>query len=160
METVTITNNDLRVAYLVGAERHYRSLVSKRKSSFPFKYAGQGWANHILGACSEIAVARFLNVHHGGGIDTFGASDLDGVECEIRSSETVPRIREKDTKPVIGVKYFAEEPLRFEILGWVYPAEIRARDDWRKYDPPSWYPSAEAWRSIYTFLETARPCSF
>lgn len=160
MVIVNITLNDLRVAYLVGAERHYRSLVSKRKSSFPFKYAGQGWATHIIGACSELAVARFLNKHWGGGIDTFNASDLDGINCEIRSSESLPRIRLNDSNPVIGVQYFADEPLKFAILGWVFPAEVRAHDEWQKYEPPNWYPPLNAWRSIHTFLEMSNPCSF
>jgi hypothetical protein len=145
-----------RMAAEVGFFRQLKALTRNDAPAFPERYPGQLWYNHIAGACAELAVAKYLGVYWGGGVDTFNVSDMEGHDFEIRFSPVgKPKVRPRDTRPVIAVTGNAPQVTRFEIVGWISPAEAR-RDEWQSKDEPiCWFPPRTAWHSIDT-LEVTR----
>ena len=132
------------------------ALEKSSAPAFPERHPGQLWYGHIGGACAELAVAKYLGVYWGGAIDTYNTSDMEGHDFEVRFSPVgKPKVRPRDTRKVIAVMGNAPQVKRFEIVGWISPAEAR-RDEWKSEDHPiCWFPPRTAWRSIDT-LEVTR----
>lgn len=161
---VTLVDYEFRNAALIGFTRAVNSILKKSKSYFPEKYEGQTWHNNILGACGEAAVAKFLNVYWGGGVDTYNQSDLIGYPCEIRTTThkvLKPKIRPKDSGIIIAVVADPKDKMRFKIWGWL-DAQKGKQDEWYHADQdslnpsPCWFPPLDVWHDMTTLPKESK----
>jgi len=154
-QIVKLLDYEYRNASFVGYSRNVNSVLKNGINYFPEKYAGQAWYNSILGACGEAAVAKFLNVYWGAGVDTFKQSDLLGYQCEIRTTHAdkpCPKIRPTDTGIVIAVIASPNYKTTFKIWGWLDVLE--KQEDWYYADQnspkpkPCWFPPLDVWHTM------------
>lgn len=152
--SVRLTQYEAHMAAMVGFHRQFKAMQDRRKALFAEQYPGQLWYNHIGGACAECAVSKRLGLYWGGGVDTFDATDIDGQDFEVRFSPSgKPKVRERDTRTIIGVCGSAPGITEFQIWGWIRAEDAR-REEWRSAPsadrPPCWFPPAHAWNHIDT----------
>jgi len=157
--TIKLLDYEFRNASFVGYSRCVNSVLKNGINYFPEKYAGQAWYNSILGACGEAAVAKYLNVYWGAGVDTFKQSDLWGYQCEIRTTHAdkpCPKIRPSDTGIVIAVIASPNFQTTFKIWGWLN-AEEGKKPEWYYDDKnPCWFPPLDVWHDMYTLPKESK----
>jgi hypothetical protein len=149
--TIILKQHEVQAAALVGFRRQLNASIRNDTPSFPERYPGQLWYNHIAGACAECAVAKYLRTFWDMSVDTFNTTDLPGWDCEIRFSPTgKPKVKPRDTRNIIAVVGDAARISHYEIWGWL-PASEAKQDEWASNnDPPCWFPPKEAWNDIAT----------
>jgi hypothetical protein len=151
--TIRLQRHEVQSAALVGFRRQLLASLRNDTPSFPERYPGQLWYNHIAGACAECAVARHLGVYWDMSVDTFNTTDLPGWNCEIRFSPAgKPKVKPRDTRRIIAVTGEPGNISAYTILGWL-PAKEAMRPEWESTDLPTcWFPPPDAWRDISTIL--------
>lgn len=162
--TIELLDYEFRNASLVGYSRCVNAVLKNGINYFPEKYPGQEWYNSIIGACGEAAVAKYLNVYWGAGVDTWKQSDLFGYQCEIRTTHAnnaCPKIRPTDNRIVIAVIASPNFKTRFKIWGWLY-AEAGKQDAWYHADQnsakpkPCWFPPLAEWYEMDTLPKESK----
>lgn len=163
-QIVKLLDYEFRNASLVGYTRTLNALLKNGQNYFPEKYEGQAWYNGILGACGEVAVAKFLNVYWGAGVDTFKQPDLLGYKCEIRTTrafDPCPKIRSTDSGIVIAVIASANYKTTFKVWGWLYADEAKQDayyyDDQKSTFPkPCWFPPLDVWHEMHSLPKESK----
>lgn len=93
-------------------------------------YEGDGWSEHIEGACGEIAVAKALGLYWNGSVDTFKlGDDVPGLQVRTRSRDTYELIvRPNDPDDATWVLVTGRTPM-FWIRGWIFGRDAK-RQEW------------------------------
>jgi hypothetical protein len=82
---VTLTEQELEHAALIGAKRYYESVTHSRKDNHGLSPDQvSGLCLHIEGACGEAAVAKWSGQYWGGDTCTFKAGDI-GQRVQVRT---------------------------------------------------------------------------
>lgn len=129
MPTITLTPDDLAVAFHLATDRLIESLRNGRRDSVWVKdNVIDEWTPHCLGACGEIAVSKMLWVYPRFGVKQFsgGESDLrmapSGLELEIRA-RSKPHYELKITKrdrPERAYVLVRGVPPVLDVAGWCF----------------------------------------
>lgn len=126
---VSLTLAETMMAAQVGINRHGAAI--KNGNHDKHGADGPGWNFHIEGACGECCVAKYLNVHWDGSVNTFRTGNDVGawqVRTRSRHSYELPIRKDDDVaKNFILVTGIAP---RFIIRGYFLAGEARAHDDW------------------------------
>jgi hypothetical protein len=137
---VTLESYELELASEVGRRRQAAAIRDKRLPRFPERYPGELWANHIQGACGELAVAKLFGWYWPGHVDTFHEPDfvVNSLRYDVRwSSNGKAKVRPDERVIVIGVAGQAPE---MYVMGAISAHYARQRDDWYCADaPPCWF---------------------
>jgi hypothetical protein len=150
MYEVRLERYELEMAGQVGSRRQISAVLRGSEPRYPESTPGQLHDNHIRAAMSELAVAKYLNVHWGGHYDTYTKiPDVGGYEVRY-SPLPYLKIKDDDHGKVISVKakFFKPNedkkiiPPVFMIMGW-YGASDGKQDkwlnDWGKKGPPAYF---------------------
>jgi len=139
---VTLTWPEMQLATNVGMLRQLSALQKMRPDRYDKGANGLGpFEKHILGAQSELAVAKLLNVFWSGTIGEIDKPDLigrDGERLQVRSrsrgdGELILHPADLDTD-----KFFlvcATGPQTFNVAGWLFAADGKRQEYWRENAP-------------------------
>jgi hypothetical protein len=116
---VELDINELYVALMVGGRRRIESLCAGREDT-KYYAVENALESDIQAAGSELAYAKFRNVHWNAGVDTFKGPDI-GTNVQIRHSK-LPHasliLRPADSDDEYYVLVTGEFPI-FKIVGWL-----------------------------------------
>lgn len=143
MQEITLTKAELYLAAMIGVMRHISSIVNGRQDQHGFDGSdGDGWKNHIEGACGEFATAKAKNWLWNGSINTFhNAGDVGKVEVRTRTKhhyELIVRSNDNDAVPFVLVTGIAPT---YRVHGWIYGREAK-REEWSQNHggrPPAYF---------------------
>ena len=113
---IKLSWHEVAMASEIGRLRNLTSIKNNRKHTAGYK--GNGWDNHIEGACGELAVAKCLDRYWDGSIDTFKAPDLCGFQVRTALTHKSLIIRPVDSNDEIFVLVTGICP-DYEIHGWI-----------------------------------------
>jgi hypothetical protein len=126
---IQLTWHEAAMASEVGRLRQLVSVKAGRLDQHGF--AGDGWSEHIEGACGEQAVAKALNVYWDGSIDSFKRDDLPGLQVRTRSRHDWDLIvRPNDPDQAVFVLVTGRCP-SYLVQGWIRGCDAK-RPDWLK----------------------------
>lgn len=92
-------------------------------------YDGEGWSEHIEGACGEMAVAKMLGIFWDGSVNTWKANDLPGIQVRTRSRHHYDLIvRPGDDDQATWVLITGRCP-SYRVRGWIDGREAK-RPEW------------------------------
>ena len=136
---ITLSWHEAAMASEVGRLRQLASVKAGRQDQHGF--SGDGWSEHIEGACGEAAVAKALNIFWDGSIDAFSRDDLPGLQVRTRSQHDWDLIvRPHDADQAIWVLVTGRCP-SYLVHGWIYGHEAKAPAWLRTYGgrPPAYF---------------------
>lgn len=111
----------------IGRLRHLVSV--KRGLLDQHGFTGDGWAEHIEGACGELAVAKALGRYWDGSVNTFEQPDLPGLQVRTRSQTYYDLIvRPADSDDDLFVLVTGRCP-RYVVRGWIKGADAK-QEQW------------------------------
>src|SRR5262245_42023430 len=120
MNEVTLDWYELMLATACGGLREFEAQRLGAQHDPPLDANGRGETNHVVGACAELAVAKFLHSYWFAGINCFGEPDVwPNVEVRYtfkKDGGLFVRQRDKDDRPYVLVRGAIP---RFEIVGWI-----------------------------------------
>jgi hypothetical protein len=131
MITVTLTWSEMKFGADVGVMRRVSAIVRDRK-----EFYGQPEINEydrdVLGAQSELAVAKGLNLFWSGALGDTKAKDVGGF-IQVRANKKrhhrlTLHPSDDDGDPFVCV--FCQAP-RFHLLGWVWASAGKLTDYWK-----------------------------
>lgn len=125
MIEVKLTESEMRMAAGVGIDRQIQSVV--RGLQDKHGYTGNGWDIHILGALTELVVAKHFGLYWEGGVNTFKKPDVAGYQ--IRYNNTTPNyliIRPEDDVKETYICVVGKAPTFF-IAGWMTGKEAKVK---------------------------------
>lgn len=130
MPEITLSWHEAAMASEIG---RLRQLVSvKRGLLDQHGYSGDGWSEHIEGACGELAVAKALGRYWDGSVNTFEQPDLPGLQVRTRSQPYYDLIvRPSDSDEDLYVLVTGRCP-RYFVRGWVTGAEAK-KEQWLQH---------------------------
>jgi hypothetical protein len=138
-QIVTLERYELELARYVGIQRNGRGNDDGRGLRFQEKYTGESYANHILAAMAEIAVAKFMCSYWSGSVDTFTSLPDVMPNIEVRWTRMQKaKVKENDTHKIVCVT--GNEPT-FTIQGYIWPErgmQIGSRESFNK-GKPAWF---------------------
>lgn len=123
---VTLNASELQHAAFVGCRRQIEAMCAGRQHIAGFD--GIGWDLHIEGACGELAVAKALNVHWGGAVNTFKlGDDVEGAGLQVRTRskhgyELLVRPGDAPDAAYVHVTGVAPD---FVVHGWLFGREAQ-----------------------------------
>lgn len=82
--TIHFTWSEMMMAVIVGVQRQMSSLRKGSDDRF-VKEGAKGWDAHIEGAIGEFAVAKALNIHWAGTLDTYKRGGDIGANVQVRN---------------------------------------------------------------------------
>lgn|SRR5262245_13193766 len=128
MTTITLTWSEVRIAALVGCQRHVEAL--SRQLQNRQRADDDGWRIHIEGAAGEMAAARALGMYWPMTVNTFrSAGDVGRIEVRTRSRadyQLIIRDDDRDQAPFVLVR--GQIPT-FDVVGWTYGGHGK-RPEW------------------------------
>jgi len=125
----------------------FRQLAAMKKGlDDKHGFAGEGWSEHVEGACGELAVARFLGIYWDGGINTFKKPDLPGLQVRTRSRDSydlIVRPGDSDLDRFVLVTGRCPE---YQIRGWITGSNAKKSDYLQVYGgrPAAYFVPASA----------------
>jgi hypothetical protein len=123
MKPVTLTWYEAAMASEIGRLRQLASVKAGRQDQHGF--TGDGWSEHIEGACGECAVAKVLGIYWNGSIDAFKDDDLPGLQVRTRSLHDWDLlVRPQDSDSAIWVHVTGRCP-DYRIHGWLHGYEAK-----------------------------------
>ena len=155
MNVVLLSSYELITAAGVGIRRQVAAMA--RGLPDRHGYDGDGWAEHIEGACGEMAVAKLLGVYWPGSVNTFKAGgDVALLQVRTRSRhdyDLLVRPADKDLE-AIYVHVTGRAP-EFRVWGWMRCGDCRRDAWWRTHGdrPGAWFVPAAALQDI-AFIPT------
>ena len=153
--TVTLTMHEINMAANVGLMRQLCALKAGKHDAHGFD--GDGWSEHIEGACGELAVAKILGRYWDGSVNTFKADDLPGLQIRTRSRHDYDLIvRPGDDDQAVWVLVTGRCP-EYRVRGWINGAEAKRAEWLRNYGgrPAAYFVPAEQLRGIEEIGATA-----
>jgi hypothetical protein len=134
---ITLNANEMLVATYIGSRRNAEALHRKRKPRFPEKTPGELWGFHIEAAHAELAVAKYLGVYWGFGVNTFHTPDIVNTPFEVRwSTKDCLKVRPDDKGIVISVTGTCPN---YEIKGWIHAEEAKHEAFLNKQKPECYF---------------------
>lgn len=131
---ITLTEQELEYAAMIGAKRHYESVIHGRKHNPPLKADDIGLWLHIEGACGELAVAKWSGKYWGGDICTFKAADIgERVQVRTRSKhdyDLIVRDNDNDEHAFILVTGVG---IDFTLRGWIWGRDAKRPEFLKTY---------------------------
>lgn len=140
----------------IGRLRQLSSVRHGRKDQHGFK--GEGWNEHIEGACGELAVAKALNLYWNGSIDTFKENDLPGLQIRTRSKHDYDLIvRPDDSNESKWVLVTGRCP-EYDVRGWIQGIDAKKPEWQQTYGnrPAAFFVPAAALNPIETIIEVIK----
>lgn len=135
MVMIELTPSELHHAAMVGSTRQFEAATRGRRNAHGMSDdAWRGLANHICGACGEIAVAKALGIYWGGETNTFAAPDLaDGIQVRTRREHYMDLIvREGDHNQHRFYLVTGIAP-RLVVHGWIKGLDAKRKEWLRTY---------------------------
>lgn len=135
---VTLTIHEMYSAGLVGFRRQLESIHKNRAPRFKEKVAGELFGKHILAAMSEMAVAKYLNIHWGAHVNSFGKPDVGPYEVRWSMMPKM-KVRQRDLGFVIST---TGQPPTFTIVGYMDADAAKKKewsDDFGNGGPPAYF---------------------
>ena len=156
MGTVSLTWHEAAMAAEIGTMRQLASIRRDRRDAHGF--CGEGWSEHIEGACGELALAKYLNIHWDGSVDAFLAADLPFLQVRTRSRHDYDLIvRERDGDDETFVLLTGRCP-HYRVRGWIAGHDAK-RPEWLAEHggrPPAYFVPADALAAIETLPRYGR----
>lgn len=154
---ITLSKSEFDAAAQVGLARQLQSMKPMENDHTSVERDPRmHWNNSIIGSAAESAVAKYLNVYWGSGVNTFLDSDIVGIPCEVRCSPSTirkPKVRERDTRIIIAVINSMDYQREFTIWGWI-EAQFAKQDKWKsKSEPICWFVPEHQWNDIKLLKE-------
>lgn len=141
MITISLTQYELQMAAIVGITRRICAIQRGQHGNATDRHreALRNWQDHIVGACGELAFAKYRKAYFPGGIGTHKTipdviDPSGGFEVRTRTEMTHDlSIRPHDRDGDIGVLVILDEkrPQDFHIIGHILIRDAK-RDEWFK----------------------------
>lgn len=155
---VTLTYAQLSIAAHVATMREYSNLKQGRGRTYGGRMPGDHGSieAHVIGCCTELAVARYLNLFWCGSIGDIRAADVGGF-VEVRAiRENGRRLilhpKDHDERPFVLV---LAEPPTFSLLGWTLGRDGKRPEFWDDVGngrPPAFFVPVDALRDPVALL--------
>jgi hypothetical protein len=113
-------------------------------------YEGEGWSEHIEGACGELAVAKLLGVFWDGSVNTWKSCDLPGLQIRTRSRPDYDLIvRPSDDSDSPWVLVTGKCP-KYAVRGWILGRDAKKQGWLRTYAgrPAAYFVPSNALRPL------------
>lgn len=140
MNKITLQRYEIIVAAEVGLRRQIMSLDSTQTNKVNNK--DFGWHTHIEAACSEMVVAKLLNIYWDGSVGTYKAPDVGEYQVRHSQQENASLIvREKDSPSEIYILVVGICPF-YTVCGWILGGDAKQNVHHRKgYNgmPDAWF---------------------
>ena len=152
---VTLSWHEAAMASHVGWMRQL-SAVKAGKSDC-HGYDGEGWSEHIEGACGEMAVAKMLGIFWDGSVNTWKANDLPGLQIRTRSRHDFDLIvRPHDDDQACWVLVTGRCP-EYRVHGWISGADAKRPEFLKTYGgrPAAYFVPAEELHGVDELRTTA-----
>jgi hypothetical protein len=119
-ELVVLTPAELRMAAMIGVERHFEAL----KAGLPNRHGARpemAWSLHIEGAAGEMVVAKVLGVHWEGTINTYkhGGDIGSALQVRTRSRHDFDLIVRKDDRDEDEFVLVTGVAPRYQVHGYI-----------------------------------------
>jgi hypothetical protein len=124
----------------------YRQLASiKRGLADKHGFSGDGWSEHVEGACGEMVVAKHLGVYWDGGINTFKEPDLPGIQVRTRSRHSFDLIVRPDDSDTDQFVLVTGHCPSYRIRGWILGRDAKKPEHLKDHGgrPPAYFVPAE-----------------
>jgi hypothetical protein len=137
---VTLTWYEVAIGAYVGIQRQIAAL-SKRLPD-RHGYIGDGWSEHIEGACGEMAAARAIGQYWTPSVNTFkNGGDVGEIQVRTRSNHEYDLlIRNSDRDDDIFILVTGKVP-SFVVRGWLRGSDCKKQEWLKEYGgrPPAWF---------------------
>lgn len=125
---VTLSWPEAAMASDVGRMRQLSSIKAGLVDAHGF--TGDGWSEHIEGACGEMALAKHLGVYWDGSVNSFHRPDVGKFQVRTRSRREYELIvREADHDDDVFVLVTGKCP-HYEVRGWIVGKDAK-RDEFK-----------------------------
>lgn len=115
---IILSINEVLVATYIGSRRQAESQYRNRTPRFPERVNGELWGYNIEAAHAELAVAKYLGVYWGFGVNTFHTADIENTNLEIRHSQRNDLKIRPDDNNMIVVSVSGRSP-KYKLNGWI-----------------------------------------
>ena len=126
---VQLTPQEMMQGATIGVMRHCAAKRRNLPDRHGFK--GMGWAEHIEGACGEMAFARVMGWYYSCSVNTFkNGGDVGAIQVRTRSQhdyELIVRVDDRDDDQFVLVTGRAPD---FIVRGWILGAEAKRPKEW------------------------------
>lgn len=149
---VRLTDMEMRIAALLGVERHVQSASRKTTRG---QAAETSLQSHIVGASGEIAVAKALGLYPGFTVNNFKEPDIE-PNIQVRSAIKGRLILSDKDNPFQKYVFVLGFAPNLEVAGWVwgYDAQIKKWFlDPNNGRPPAYFVPKEALKPISSINE-------
>ncbi len=131
---VSLTQYECEMAAAVGIHRQIQAIYKK----LPDKHGcdpEDGFKIHVLGACGELVLAKALDRHWPGSVNTHKEGADVGTRFQVRTRTKTWHdliVRPDDRVTDVFVLVLGVPP-HFEIVGWVVGEDARVKGQWKDY---------------------------
>jgi len=134
---ITLTKFEAWAAITIGAMRNHEAILSNRTARFSERTPGELWGFHIEAAMAEMAVAKYLGIHWGYGVNTFAVSDIEHTIIDVRwSTRSDMKVKKKDTGIIVSVTGICPT---YEIKGWMYAKDAQVAEYYHAQPPECYF---------------------
>jgi hypothetical protein len=154
-DIVKLTWHEAAMASHVGWMRQLAAVKAGKQDRHG--YDGEGWSEHIEGACGEMAVAKLLGIFWDGSVNTWKASDLPGLQIRTRSRHDYDLIvRPSDDSDSRWVLVTGRCP-EYRVHGWISGASAKRPEFLKTYGgrPAAYFVPASKLRRMNEMQSTA-----
>ena len=145
---IALSAMELFTASMIGVGRQIKSLQSGRADNHGMK-SDMGFHYHIIGACGEAVVAKFMGYFWLGSVDSFKAPDVGAYQVRTSSRDyLIIRKGDRDEEIFVGVRKIND--LQYELLGWIIGACAKQNEFLQSPAdrPPAWFVPKQRLNSI------------
>ncbi len=152
---VTLSWHEAAMGNCIGSLRQLSAVKAGKHDCHG--YDGEGWSEHIEGACGEIAVAKLLGIFWDGSVNAWKASDLPGLQVRTRSRHDYDLIvRPSDDDHASWVLVTGRCP-HYRVHGWITGAAAKRPEFLKNYGgrPAAYFVPASELRRMDEMQATA-----
>ena len=138
---VTLTQEEMEIAAMIGCRRMAESLANRRLS-YEWHLPDDTWGTDIEGAAAEMAFCKAMNRFWSGSVNTFKDADV-GENVQIRAtthSNGCLIVRDNDPDDEYFVLVVGKAP-DYSVKGWILGGDAK-QDEYKKApngDPPAYF---------------------
>lgn len=140
---VTLTSSEMLLACSIGAQIQVQNIEDDCQPQYgaPLDLP-QALTAGMIGACGELAYAKWSGTYWNGNVGDRTAKDVDGVQIRTtlnRNEDLILHPRDADEDPFVLVSVYRNE---FRLMGWIYGGEGKIEEYWQdKYqnDRPAFF---------------------